>query len=113
MQHDDRLRVQHMLDACKEALSFAHGRSRSDLYQDRQLLYALVRCIEIVGEAASQVSGDARREAPEVPWSSIVAMRNRLIHAYFDIDHELVWRTVQDEIPVLVAQLEKLFNKPP
>ena len=71
MQHEDRIRVQHMLDACQEALAFAEGHDRSDLYQDRMLLLALVKCVEIIGEAAGKVSGDVRADAPDIPWPNM------------------------------------------
>lgn len=67
------------------------------------LLFALVRAIEIIGEAAAKVSPEARGSMPGVPWSRIVAMRNRLIHAYFDIERDVLWRTACEEIPALRA----------
>lgn len=111
MRREDRVRVQHMFDACQEALSFAAGRNRSDLENDRLLLYGLVRCIEIVGEAASRVSEETRASAPEIPWRSIVAMRNRLIHGYFDINPDLVWKTVTVELPRLIPLLKTLIQQ--
>ena len=94
-----------MVDAAREALSFASGSSRADLDANRQLVLALVKCIEIVGEAACQVTVAGRDSVPEVPWPSIVAMRHRLVHAYFDIDLDLVWITVTEDLPRLVAVL--------
>ena len=69
------------------------------------LLFALVRAVEVVGEAASRVSEETRAEATEVPWPAIIAMRNRLIHAYFDIDRDILWKTVTAELPALLDQL--------
>lgn len=83
----------------------------SDLYQDRMLLLALVKCIDIIGEAASKVSSDAREEAPDIPWPNIVAMRNRLIHGYFDINPDIVWRTVDEELPRLIIPLARLLEE--
>ncbi|MDQ5853427.1 MAG: DUF86 domain-containing protein [Chloroflexota bacterium] len=71
-----------MRDAAREAISFASGRSRGDLATSRMLVLALVKSIEIIGEAASRVSAEARAEVPAIPWQQMVAMRNRLIHAY-------------------------------
>ena len=105
MQRDDAIRLRHMLDAAREAMSFATGRVRSDLDTDRQLVLALVKSLEIVGEAASRVSPECRTECSEIPWADIVGMRNRLIHAYFDINLEIVWRTVSEELPVLGSPL--------
>jgi uncharacterized protein with HEPN domain len=81
MLKDDQIRFRHMLDAAKEAISFTQGRRRSDLESDRMLLPALTKDIEILGEAASKVSEEGRKALPSLPWSSIVAMRNRLIMA--------------------------------
>ena len=99
-----------MIEAAEAALRFADGRRRSDLDADLQLQFALVRAVEIVGEAASKVSSETRANAPEVPWPQIVAMRNRLVHAYFDIDRDVLWNTVEWEIPELLADLRKLAD---
>lgn len=95
-----------MSEACKHALAFAAGRSRADLDSDAMLRMALTRAIEIVGEAASQVSGAGRLELGGLPWSEIIGMRNRLVHAYFDINRDILWNTVQFSLPALLAQLE-------
>ena len=87
------------------------GRSREDLGRDRMLALSIVRCIEIVGEAASRVSGETRTLAPQFPWQDMVGMRNRLIHAYFDIDLDRVWDTVLDDLPSLITQLEELISR--
>ncbi len=100
--------MRHMLEAAAEARSFASGATHDSLKQDRKLALALVRCIEIIGEAAAKVSDECRRECPAIPWASIIAMRNRLIHAYFDIDLDRVWDTIQDDLPPLVAELETI-----
>jgi uncharacterized protein with HEPN domain len=71
------------------------------------LLFALVRAIEVIGEAASRVSDDARQTAPEVPWRQIAGMRNRLIHGFFDVDVEIVWRTATEDVPTLVSALAR------
>jgi uncharacterized protein with HEPN domain len=68
-----------------------------------------VRRIEIIGEAASQITKETQLQLPDLPWPSIVAMRNRLIHAYFDIDIDRVWDTVIDDLPPLVAMLDKIL----
>ena len=111
MQHEDRIRIQHMLDACQEAERFAAGRVRRDLQDDRLLLFGLVRCIEIIGEAASRISDEAKSEASTIPWRGLIAMRNRLIHGYFDVDPDTVWTTVTIEIPELRTRLERLINE--
>jgi len=106
MQKDDRIRLQHMLDAAREALSFAQGRSREDLDHDRLLVLGLVKAIEIIGEAAYQISESTRAKLPDIPWEDIIGMRHRLVHAYFDINLDILWRTAQDDLPPLVSALE-------
>ena len=108
MPKDDEIRLRHMLDAAREAVSFARGRVRGDLEGDRLLVLALVKDIEIVGEAAAHVSESGRTQAPGIPWQAIVAMRNRLIHGYYSINLNIVWQTVQQDLPALIAQLERI-----
>ena len=113
MRKDDKTRLLHMLEAAREALSFARGRTRDDLDCDRQLLLALIKDIEIVGEAAAQVTEPGRRDAPETPWQSIVGMRNRLVHACFDVNLDIVWKTVQEDLPELIVLPEKAISVRP
>ena len=96
-----------MLDAAREAVSFVHGRVRDGFGKDRILLLAVVKDIEIVGEAARNVSLEQRSKTPEIPWTNVVAMRNHLAHGYFDWDLDIIWQTVHDDLPELISQLEK------
>ena len=105
---DDLVRIRHMIDAAEAAETFVSGRSRQDLDGDRMLLFALVRAIEVLGEAAAKVSVETRASAPDVPWAAITGMRNRLVHGYFDIDANIVWKTVTVELPQLVRRLRAL-----
>lgn len=98
-----------MIEAAQAAIEFARGRSRVELDRDRMLLFALVRAVELVGEAASRPSPEVRHAAPDVPRAAIVAMRNRLIHGYFNVDHEILWKTVTVELPPLVDRLRILL----
>jgi uncharacterized protein with HEPN domain len=77
-----------MLDAAREAVAFSAGRGPDDFRRDRVLTLALVKCIEIIGEAASKISLTTRDSHPEIPWVDIVGMRNRLIHVYFAVDFD-------------------------
>ncbi len=97
-----------MVEAAGDAAQFIAGRARADLDADRMLLFALIRCIEIIGEAARQITDATRNLSADIPWNAIAGMRNRLIHAYFDVDSELVWKTVTVELPALTARLQKL-----
>jgi uncharacterized protein with HEPN domain len=95
-----------MLDAAEAAMGFLIGRSRADLDSDRMLMFAVVRAIEVVGEAANHVSDDGWALLPSLPWPAIVGMRHRIVHAYFDVDPDTVWKTVVEELPVLSAALK-------
>ena len=103
MRKDDETRLLHMLDAAQEAVAFVQGRTRDDLDNDRQLVLALVKDVEILGEAATQVTEPTRQGLPEIPWERIVGMRNRLVHAYFDVNLDIVWETVQGDLPELIS----------
>jgi len=111
MRREDAIRVRHMLDAAREALSFAKGKTRADLNTDRMLVLSLIKSIEIVGEAATSVTQETRDHYPLIPWRDIVGMRNRLIHVYFDIDLDRAWDTLTDDLPKLIAKLEQVMQK--
>jgi uncharacterized protein with HEPN domain len=87
------------------------GRNRSDLDSDEMLLFALVRAIEVAGEAASKVSEETRADLPDLPWVSMIGMRNRLVHAYFDINRDILWTTVTEAAPPLVERLKKILEQ--
>jgi uncharacterized protein with HEPN domain len=110
MRFEDVARIRHMIDASETVRQFMSGRQRADLDSDRMLLFAVVRAIEVVGEAAGKVTEETRADAQDIPWSAIVSMRNRLIHGYFDIDTEIVWKTVSRELPDLLPRLQHLVG---
>ena len=105
----DRIRLQHMLDAAREAIGFVRGKTREDLDRDSMLFRALVNCIEVVGEAAARVGEQTKAGTPAIPWREIVGMRNRLIHAYFDISRDVVWSTVTHDLALLEPQLTAIL----
>ena len=108
MRKDDMIRFRHMLDAATEARLFISGQTREVLDQDRKLVLALVKTIEIIGEAATRITEIGRQECASIPWVNIVGMRNRLIHAYFDIDLDILWNTITNDLPTLVSELKKV-----
>ena len=112
MRKDDAIRLRHMVDAAEEAISFASDRKREDLDLDRMLALSLVKEIEIIGEAASKVADACRTAHPEIPWPSIVTMHHRLIHGYFNINLDIVWATVTEELPPLVINLKVALATP-
>jgi uncharacterized protein with HEPN domain len=108
MYPDDSSRLRHMRDAAREALAFAEGKNRSDLDKDRQLALAILKCIEIVGEASAAISVDTISRYPEIPWRQIRGMRNRLIHGYYEVDLNVVWDTIQHNLGPLLIALERI-----
>ena len=102
------IRLRHMLDYAQEAITLIRGKSRADLDADRLLNLALVRLIEMIGEAASHVPSDERAWYPGLPWAQIVGMRNRLIHGYDFVDFDILWQTVVEDLPELVAALKRI-----
>ena len=110
MKPDDRIRLQHMLDAAQEAITFLQMLHGERLGNNRLVSQAIVRLIEVVGEAATQISKEYKDEHPELPWAQITGMRNRIVHAYFDIDYDLVENTIKVDFPRLIKQLIKLIE---
>ena len=108
MPRDDSAYLLDMLLSARDALSFTEGMSFDDFVLDRRTQLSALKSVEIVGEAAAQVSEDVTRANPDIPWREIVGMRNRLVHGYFDIDLPLVWDTVRQDIPDLIDRLEPL-----
>ncbi len=101
----ERDRLSHMLEAARDAASFATDRTRSDLDHDRMLRHALFNCIQIIGEASSHVSPATRMQLDTIPWRQIRGMRNFLVHAYHGVNLDALWRTVTTDIPVLIEAL--------
>ena len=107
-RRDSAVRFRHMLDHAREAVAMARGKTREDLDADRQLNLSLVRLLEIVGEAASQVPKEECIRYPNIPWPEIVRLRNRLIHGYDTVDFDILWQIVTKDLPPLIDALEKI-----
>jgi uncharacterized protein with HEPN domain len=98
-----------MLDYAREAVAMARGKTRADLDSDRQLNLALVRLLEIVGEAAGRIPADERTVYPDIPWLEIVGLRNRLIHGYDFVDFDILWQIISHDVPLLISALERIL----
>ncbi len=92
-----------------EAVSMARGRGREDLDTDRQFSLALLKLIEIVGEAASRVSADMRDQYPDIPWPQVIATRHRLVHGYDQVNHRVLWDIVAADLPPLIERLHAIL----
>jgi uncharacterized protein with HEPN domain len=99
-----------MIDAAEEIVASCRDRSRADLERDHIFVLGVVKCLEIVGEAAARVGEETQSASPDVPWGQIVGMRNRLVHAYFDINLDQVWKTVEGDLVPLIGSLRRLLD---
>lgn len=97
-----------MLLAARDAQNFARGLTREQFQASRLHQLAALKALETIGEAASRVSEPLRATRPEIPWRGIIGMCNRLVHAYFEVERDEVWNTVQNDLPPLIAALERL-----
>jgi len=109
-RHDDPTSLRHMLDHAREAVQMAAGRRRNDLKQDRMLELALVRLVEIVGEAATRVSEEGQQRFPSIPWLQVRGLPNRLVHGYDKVDLDILWDIIQDDLPPLIAELQRVLD---
>ncbi len=97
-----------ILEAAKLALAYVSGKSKDEFLEDTQCQDAVIRRLEIIGEAARRISDETRATYRKLPWKAMVGMRNVMIHEYDDIDLVIVWDTVQNDLPRLVAALEEV-----
>lgn len=110
-RRDDDILLMDMLAHAQLATAAAQPRLRHDLDADPIFRAALERFIEIIGEAASRVSDGLKRRMPAVPWLDIVGMRNRIVHGYAEVDRDLIWVTVNDDLPKLITELETVITQ--
>ncbi|OIP92868.1 MAG: hypothetical protein CO013_06300 [Syntrophobacterales bacterium CG_4_8_14_3_um_filter_58_8] len=107
MQRDEAYLLDMLLSS-RDAQSVVAQLTREQFQSSRIHQLASLKAIETIGEAASRISDAFRAEHPEIPWHEIIGMRNRLIHAYFEVDIEKVWETIQDDLPPLIDHLQLL-----
>jgi uncharacterized protein with HEPN domain len=106
-QHKIDVSFRHMLDHALEAVSMTKGKTRADLDKDRPLNLALVRLLEIIGEAATRIPKEEQARYKDISWSEIVSLRNRLIHGYDTVDFDILWQIVSQDLPELIESLIK------
>ena len=99
-----------ILEAARLAIKYTSGKSKNDFLKDIQCQDAVVRRLEVIGEAAKRVSDESRKKIPSLPWKAMTSMRNIMIHEYDDVDFNIVWDTVRNDLPNLVTELEKFLQ---
>lgn len=107
---DTRISLLQMRDHALEAVAMIEGRTRADLDSDRMLNLALVRLLEILGEAANRIPPEDQRKYPQIPWTQLVSLRNRLIHGYDQVDFNILWQILTLDLPGLTADLQQILS---
>jgi Uncharacterized conserved protein len=102
--------LQDMLENAEKALFFVQGMDYDSFYTDDKAVYAVIRALEIIGEAARQIPEAIRQSNPEIQWREIAAMRNKLTHEYFGVNTRVIWRTVQEDLPIIIQFLKQILK---
>jgi uncharacterized protein with HEPN domain len=105
MPKSDWIYLEHMLDMCQKALEMTAGKTRLDYDESEILQYALAHVIQVIGEAADHVSAQFKEGQPQIPWHEIIGMRHRIVHDYMNVDEDVVWSVVRNDLPSLVTIL--------
>ena len=109
MNERDELRLRHVLDAAKRIATYLQGVDELSFLTNTLLQDAVIRNLEVIGEACVNVSAELTQNNPDIPWQKASAIRNRLVHGYFDVDLRIVWQTVNESLPPFERQIEALF----
>ena len=111
MSRDEIMYLQDIAESCEKVLRFTAGLSQSDLIGDEKTYDAVVRNLEIVGEAAKHIGEEIRRQLPDIDWRKAAGLRDMLVHAYFGIDNDILWDVVQNKVPRLAIATRAFLNK--
>lgn len=105
----DVVYLQHMLEASARIATYIGDTGRTEFDADQMLQDAIIRQLQVIGEATRSLSPDLKQNHPELPWSHIIGMRNRIIHEYFRVDLEIVWEVVQNDLDMIAEQITKIL----
>lgn len=105
-KRDSIVYISDMLDYCESAISFISGLNYSSFIKDEKSIFAVIRAIEVIGEASKKVPKSLKIKYDNIPWREIAGMRDKLVHEYFGINEKVVWNTVKHDIPALKQQIE-------
>jgi len=102
--------VRDMLENAEKAVGFVEGMDFEEFAKDEKTHYAVVRAIEVIGEAIKQIPADFRSDHAEIPWRDIAGTRDKLIHEYFGVNVAVIWKTVMEDLPLLITQLKSILD---
>jgi len=111
MSRDEIMYLQDIAESCEKILRFTAGLSQSDLMRDEKTYDAVIRNLEIIGEAAKHISANLRKRLPDIQWRKAAGLRDMLAHAYFGIDNDILWDVVQNKVPPLANATRAFLNK--
>jgi len=110
MRRAESVYLQHILEAIARIEVYLEGLDERDFFEDRRTQDAVVRQLEIIGEATKRLSGDVRNRSPSIPWQDMAGMRDKLIHNYFSVDMRRVWLTATRDLPPLKASIAEILK---
>ena len=99
------------MESCEKILRFTEKLTSEEFTNDDRTYDAVVRNLKIIGEATKHLPAELRRKYPDLPWSSMAKLRDRLIHGYFVVDHEIIWNVVKKELPLLKPKIEQILKE--
>lgn len=102
--------IRDMLENAEKAMQFVEGMNFDEFSKDDKTHYAVVRALDVIGEAIKKIPSDLRSTYAEIPWRDIAGTRDKLIHEYFGVNVSVIWRTVQEDLPTLVKQLRIILD---
>ena len=108
MSKDDSIYIGHMLEMSQRAVKAISGKNRKDYDRDDILVMGLAHFIQVIGEAARKVSSEFRETHLQIPWQQAIGMRHRIVHEYMNVDEDVVWEVAVNDLPALIAELEKI-----
>jgi uncharacterized protein with HEPN domain len=108
MTRGARLYLEDIKESIAKIQRYVQGQTHADFVNDDKTVDSVVRNLEVIGEAARSMPEDVKESHPEVPWDEIIGMRNKIAHEYFGIDHQIIWKTIQDDLPLLLKQINRI-----